>query len=258
MNQNEKAKLFADLHRKGDPVILYNIWDAGSAAAVTEAGAEAIATGSWSVAAANGFADGEKLPRDVLISAAKAIVAATALPVTIDFEGAYANDPATAAANVALISDAGAVGINFEDQIVGGTGLHAVADQSARIAAIRAMADARGLAFFINARTDLFLKEKDPSRHAGLIDEALARADAYARAGASGLFVPGLADPDLIRAVCAATPLPVNIMMRAGVPDVAVLAQCGVARISHGPYPYIAMMERLKEGARAAFGLPAA
>lgn len=259
MNQNDKAKLFADLHRKGDPVILYNIWDAGSAVAVAEAGAKALATGSWSVAAANGYADGEKLPRDVLVSVAKSIVsAAAALPVTIDFEGAYANDPASAAANVALVCDAGAVGINFEDQVVGGTGLHAVADQAARIAAIRAMADARGLAFFINARTDLFLKEKDPSRHAGLIDEALARADAYARAGASGLFVPGLADPELIRTVCAATALPVNIMMRAGVPDVAVLAECGVARVSHGPYPYIAMMERLKEGARAAFGLPAA
>lgn len=257
MTQNDKAKLFADLHRKGDPVILYNIWDAGSAAAVTEAGAKAIATGSWSVAAANGYADGEKLPRDVLVSAAKSIVAATALPVTIDFEGAYANDPSSAAQNVALVCDTGAVGINFEDQVVGGSGLHAVADQSARIAAIRAMADARGLAFFINARTDLFLKEKDQSRHAGLIDEALARADAYAKAGASGLFVPGLADPELIRTVCAATPLPVNIMMRAGVPDVAVLADCGVARVSHGPYPYIAMMERLKEGARAAFGLPA-
>jgi 2-methylisocitrate lyase-like PEP mutase family enzyme len=258
MNQNDKAKAFAALHRKGDPVILYNIWDAGSAAAVTEAGAKALATGSWSVAAANGFADGEKLPRDVLVSVAKSIAAATALPVTIDFEGAYANDPATAAANVALVCDAGAVGINFEDQVVGGAGLHAIEAQAARIAAIRAMADARGLAFFINARTDLFLKEKDLSRHSGLVGEALARADAYAKAGASGLFVPGLADPELIRAVCASTTLPVNIMMRAGVPDVSVLAECGVARISHGPYPYIAMMERLKEGARAAFGLPAA
>lgn len=258
MNQDEKAKLFAGLHRKGDPVILYNIWDAGSAAAVTEAGARALATGSWSVAAANGYGDGQKIPRDLLLAVTRTIVAASDLPLTVDFEGGYAVDPEAVADNVALVMDTGAVGINFEDQVVGGAGLHPADVQAARITAIRKRADERRLAFFINARTDLFLKEKDPSRHGDLMAEAVARARAYADAGASGLFVPGLADAALIAQICEASPLPVNIMMRAGVPEVAVLAGCGVARVSHGPYPYIAMMERLKEGARAAFGLPPA
>jgi PEP phosphonomutase and related enzymes len=258
MTQIEKAKLFAGLHRKGDPVILYNIWDAGSATAVAGAGAKALATGSWSVAAANGFADGENLPRDVLLSVARSITAATDLPLTVDFEGAYAEDPETVAANVALVCDAGAVGINFEDQVVGGSGLYPVEAQSVRIAAIRKMAEARGVPFFINARTDLFLKEKDTSRHAGLMDEAILRGNAYAEAGASGFFVPGLADEKLIAAICEASSLPVNVMMRPGVPEIAVLKRCGVARVSHGPYPYIALMERLKEAAQEALGAPAA
>ena len=245
MNQTEKARAFTALHRKGDPVVLYNIWDAGSARAVAEAGAKAVATGSWSVAAANGYSDGEALPLLQLADIARAIVAATDLPVTIDFEGGYAQAPEEVALNVARIVEAGAVGINFEDQVVGGTGLHPLEAQAERIRAIRAMADEKGLPLFINARTDLFLKVSDPVRHAPLVDEAIERAAAYAQAGASGFFVPGLSNPDLIGRVCEAVALPVNIMMRSGM-DAKALAGLGVARISHGPGPYRAMIEWLK------------
>ncbi len=167
MNQIEKAELFGTLHRKGNPVILYNIWDAGTAKAVTEAGAKALATGSWSVAAANGYGDGQKLPMDVLIETARSITAVNDLPLSVDFEGGYSTEPAGAAANVAKLIEAGAVGINFEDQRVGETGLHPIEAQAARIRAIREMVKARGIDFFINARTDLFLQEGDGSRHAG-------------------------------------------------------------------------------------------
>ena len=98
MNQTEKADYFGTLHRKGTPVILYNIWDAGTAKAVTEAGAKALATGSWSVAAANGYGDGQKLPMDVLIETARTITAVNDLPLSVDFEGGYSTEPAGAAA----------------------------------------------------------------------------------------------------------------------------------------------------------------
>jgi len=124
MNQADKAKAFAALHQKGKPVVLYNIWDAGTAKAVAEGGAKALATGSWSVAAAQGYADGQKLPMAVLIDTARAIAASTDLPLSVDFEGAYSEEPEGAAANVAKVMEAGAIGINFEDQIVGGNGLH--------------------------------------------------------------------------------------------------------------------------------------
>lgn len=253
MNQSEKAELFGTLHRKGDPVVLYNIWDAGTAKAVADAGAKALATGSWSVAAAHGYADGEKLPMSVLVDTAKSITSAVDLPLSVDFEGAYSAEPEGAAANVSKLLEAGAVGINFEDQVVGGGGLYPAERQVARIRAIRAMAEGKGVPFFINARTDLFLAESDLSKHAGLVDEAIERGKAYAAAGGSGYFVPGLIDPALIEKICAASTLPVNIMMRTGAPDVKTLAKLGVGRVSYGPGPYRSMMEKLKQEAAAIY-----
>ncbi|ARM86810.1 phosphonoenolpyruvate phosphonomutase protein [Rhizobium sp. CIAT894] len=255
MNQIEKAKAFAALHRKGDPIVLYNIWDAGTARAVADAGAKALATGSWSVAAAHGFADGEKLPMAVLVETAKSITDAVDLPLSVDFEGAYSAEPQGAAANVARLVEIGAVGINFEDRVVAGEGLYPVESQAARIRAIRAMADGKDIPFFINARTDLFLAESDLSKHAGLVDQAIERGRAYAAAGGNGFFVPGLIEPALIEKICAASSLPVNIMMRAGAPDVKALAKLGVGRISYGPGPYRSMMEKLKQEAAAIYRL---
>ncbi|WP_026613422.1 isocitrate lyase/PEP mutase family protein [Ensifer aridi] len=254
MNQEERAIAFTALHRKGDPVVLYNIWDAGSARCVAEAGAKALATGSWSVAAAHGFADGQKIPLALLIEIVREIVAATELPLSVDFEGAYSEDPAQGAANAAELIDAGAIGINFEDQIVGKAGVHAIDKQTARIRAIREMAERQGIPLFINARTDLFLQESDAARHAGLMDEAISRAEAYAEAGASGFFAPGLADRELIARLCAASPLPVNVMMKPGAPDLETLAAAGVGRVSYGPFPYRAMIAWLRGEAEKVYG----
>lgn len=253
MNQTDKAKAFHALHQKGDPIVLYNIWDAGTAKAVADAGAKALATGSWSVAAAQGYADGEKLPMPALIETVKSITKVIDLPLSVDFEGAYSSEPAGAAANVAKLVEVGAIGLNFEDRVVGGSGFHPVERQAARIRAIREMTDGKGIPFFINARTDLFLAEGDLSKHAGLVDEAIERGRAYAAAGGSGFFVPGLIDAALIERICAALSLPVNIMMRAGAPDVKALAKLGVGRVSYGPGPYRSMMEKLKQEAAAIY-----
>jgi 2-methylisocitrate lyase-like PEP mutase family enzyme len=247
MTQSDKFRLFASLHVPGDPVILYNAWDAGSAKIIAEAGAKAIATGSASVAAAHGFADAEALPLALALANAERVVAAVELPVTIDFEGAYAVAPGEAAANAAKLAATGAIGCNFEDQMVGGEGLHPTDVQAERIRAIRA---AVGPDFFINARTDIFLKSRDHDD--AMVDAAIERASAYAEAGASGLFVPGLADLRLLERVCKASPLPVNFMAFPGAPSAAAVAQTGVARISHGPFPFRLTMNALKEAAAAA------
>jgi 2-methylisocitrate lyase-like PEP mutase family enzyme len=245
MDQIEKAKVFAALHVRGNPVVLYNIWDAGTAAAVAGAGAKALATGSWSVAAAQGFGDGEKIPLPLLVEIVRLIASAVDLPLSVDFEGGYAVVPEEVAENVSKILDVGAIGINFEDQVVGGSGLHPIDLQAQRIRAIRAMADRRGLPLFINARTDLFLQERDRSRHEALLEDALRRAEAFAAAGASGFFAPGLVDPELIGVICGRAALPVNILVRPTTPDIATMARLGVSRVSYGPAPYRAMMERL-------------
>lgn len=252
MTQRDKAELFGRLHIKGDPLILYNVWDAGSAAAVAAAGAPAIATGSWSVAAAQGYGDGEQIPLDLLVTIAGRIAASIDLPCSIDYEGGFATAPADVAANVGRLIEAGAIGINFEDRIIGGEGLHAIGIQCARIRAIRTAADAADLPFFINARTDLFLKAP-LEEHAAHIDEAIERAGAYADAGASGFFAPALADPDLISKLCAASKLPVNIMVWDSVPPIDALARLGVARVSYGPAPYRDAMQQLETRAASLY-----
>jgi 2-methylisocitrate lyase-like PEP mutase family enzyme len=254
MSQNEKARAFAALHVPGNPVILFNAWDPGSAKAVADGGAKAIATGSWSVAAANGFSDAEGLPMDLAIANAERIVKAVELPVTLDFEGGYAVEANAVAANFAKLLATGVIGCNFEDQVVGGEGLHPTRDQARRIEALRREAERAGVPAFINARTDIFLKAKPEAHDGAAVDQALERARAYADAGASGFFVPGLADERLLARVCEASPLPVNAMMFPGMPDKKRLAELGVARISHGPGPYRQAMAALTEFARAAFG----
>ena len=244
-----KFQAFAALHVPGDPVILYNIWDVGSALAVVAAGAKALATGSHPVADANGWPDGQQVPIDFALANAKRIVDAVELPVTIDFEGAYSADPDEGAANVARLKATGAVGCNFEDQVIGGEGLHPLELQVQRIAAIRR---AVGDDFFINARTDLFLKAKDYDD--ALVDQVVERGKAFADAGASGFFVPRLADARQIERVVREVPLPLNVIAFPGAPDKRVWADAGVARISHGPFPHRALMAALTDMARLAIG----
>ncbi len=252
--QGEKAARFQALHVKGDPLVLFNVWDAGSAQAVAKAGAKAVATGSWSVAGAQGFPDGEAIPVDLLLGVAERIAHGVDLPVSIDFEGAYATAPEAVGRNVTRLISRGIIGMNFEDQIVGMQGLYSVDEQSRRIRAARKAAEDSGIDFFINARTDVFLKEPDASKHAALADEAVERGQAYADAGGSGFFVPALTDPDLIGKICDAVPLPVNVFMRPGLPAKEKLSELGVARISHGPGPYRAMLAWLESAAADAVG----
>lgn len=242
-----KFEAFAALHVPGDPVILYNVWDPGSALAVAAAGARAIATGSHPVGDAAGFGDGQKVPLDFVLDNARRIVAAIDLPLTVDFESAYSVDPEEGAANVALLKATGAVGCNFEDQVIGGEGVRPLDLQCARI---RAMRDAVGPDFFINARTDLFLKTD--SHDDALVDQVIARGKAFAEAGASGFFVPRMADPKQAERVVREVPLPLNLIAFPGAPPNRDWAAAGVARISYGPFPHKALMKQLEEAAREA------
>ena len=246
-----KFDRFTALHEPRAPLVLFNIWDAGSAKAIVAAGAQAVATGSASVAGANGFGDGEAVPLDFVLDNAARIAASVDVPVSIDFEGGYAVEPDALAANAARLAATGAVGCNFEDQVVGGEGIHPCGVQAERIAAIRA---ATGPAFFINARTDIFLQAKADTHDEAKVDAAIARAHAYAKAGASGFFVPGLANLELLARVCWESPLPVNFMAFPGAPDAKAVADAGVARISHGPFPWRTAMKGLEAAAREAFG----
>ena len=243
----EKFDRFAALHVPGDPVILYNIWDVGSAHAVEQAGAKALATGSHPVADANGWPDGQGVPIDFALANAARIVDATTLPVTVDFEGGYSTDPDAVGKNVWRLAHMGVVGCNFEDQVIGREVLHPIPLQAEKIRAIRKQV---GDSFFINARTDLLLKTQ--THDDALIDQVVERGKAFADAGASGFFVPRLSDAKQIERVVREVPLPLNVIAFPGAPPKAEWAAAGVARISHGPFPHRALMKQLEEAARAA------
>jgi 2-methylisocitrate lyase-like PEP mutase family enzyme len=214
---------FHALHRDG-LLILPNAWDGGSAALMASLGARAVATTSAGVAWALGWPDGDALPVERVVQAARDVVrGAQGLPVSIDMEGGYSNDPAAVAALAARLVEAGAQGINIED---GGGAPEALA---AKIAAIKA---AVGDALFVNARCDVWLRSIGEAESRG--NEALRRAAVYAAAGADGFFAPGLVETAGIAALTAGTSLPVNLLAYPGLSGAAELERLGVRRLSAG------------------------
>jgi 2-methylisocitrate lyase-like PEP mutase family enzyme len=247
-----KAERFKALHVRGKPLVLFNVWDAGSAKAVAASGAPAIATGSWSVANANGYADGEHVPLEFVIENLRRIVRATDLPVSVDLEAGYGGDLESVGRTVGLAADAGAVGCNLEDSLPATGALRDPTEQAARIRQARRAVDAKGAGFFINARTDVFFASQAETRDEALLADAIERTRQYAAAGADGIFAPGLADAHLIAALASASPLPLNIMVGKGTPPLTTLAELGVARVSHGAGPYLAVKRYLESEAKKA------
>jgi 2-methylisocitrate lyase-like PEP mutase family enzyme len=230
--QHAKAVTLRSLHADGIFVVP-NAWDAGSAAMIAAAGAQVIATTSAGVSWSLGRPDGQNLSRAEAVGAVARIAATVDLPVTADIEGGYGGDPGAVAATVAAVIGAGAVGINLEDSGAPGGGLFGAAAQAARIRAARAAATDAGLPeLVINARTDVFLF--GIGEPGGRLDDVLARAAAYAEAGADSLFVPGLLDLDTLATLTGKVSLPVNVMAGPGAPDVAALRAAGVRRVSLG------------------------
>lgn len=248
--QFKKAEIFRRLHVPGGPIVLYNIWDAGSAQAVAKSGAKAIATSSWAVAKAHGFQDGEKFPYELAINNLREIVDAVDLPVTFDLESGYGEEPDRIVESVSLAIKAGAVGCNFEDSVPGVGTIRDTATQVARSQGVRQAADNAGLKFFIDARCDLFFQGPWVMHDENLLAAVVDRAAAYAEAGADGLFVPGLATVPLISQLTKKSPIPINILVDSSTSR-QILADSGVARISYGASPHIAALNALEQAARS-------
>lgn len=223
-----KAAAFASLHTPASPLALANAWDVAGARLVEAAGATAVATTSAGVAWSLGSPDGDALPRERVLDLVARVSAAVRVPVTADIEGGFGADPAGVGETVAGVLAAGAVGVNIED------GTRSPAEHAERLAAARAAADTAGVPLYVNARIDTYLRGLgDP---AGRLDETLARAAAYLRAGASGIFVPGVTDPATIAELAAGIDAPLNILAGPGAPSVAELGALGVARVSLGSW----------------------
>lgn len=252
MKSHSQTERFRRMHTPGRPLVLFNVWDAGSAKAVEDAGASALATGSWSVAAANGYLDGEKIPLTLALENVSRIVAGAQVPVSFDIESGYGDEPSDLRCSVAAAAATGVVGFNIEDSVPATGSLRAVQDQVARLKIARQSADGVAGGLFLNARTDVFLQAAAEDHDQAMLEEAIARGKAFADAGADGLFVPGLASPRLIERLTRASSLPVNIMVSDARPADG-LASLGVARISYGSRPYETAMRALSKAARAIF-----
>jgi 2-methylisocitrate lyase-like PEP mutase family enzyme len=220
------ATAFNRLHHGPELLVLANAWDAGSARLIESLGARAIATTSAGVAWSLGYPDGEAVPVSLLVSVVATTARAIRLPLTIDIEGGYAEDPAAVGEIVARVIDAGAIGINIEDGSAPPDLL------CAKIAQAKQAGTRAGVDLFVNARTDVYLRGLAPET--GRVAETLARAERYRQAGASGIFVPGLIDAADIRHIAAATGLPLNVMASPGLPPAPELARLGVRRLSAG------------------------
>lgn len=247
----EKSRQFHRMHVKGSPLVLVNIWDAGSAWTVQSAGAKAIATGSWAVAAAHGYSDGEALPLQLVLQNLERVVANVDIPVTIDLERGYGQNAAEIKENVGKVIEKGAVGINLEDGMPGEKSLQSVQRQCQIYKAVREAAEEYGIPMFLNARSDGFFQASRQANDRSVLEEAIERAKAYEQAGADGLFVPGLQEEALIYELCQRSPLPVNVMTAPSGLAPVKLGELGVARVSYGPAPYLQAMEKLTQMVKA-------
>ncbi|KXU85821.1 PEP phosphonomutase [Caballeronia megalochromosomata] len=219
-------KIFADLH-KGTPILnLPNAWDAGSARIFEAQGAKAIATTSAGVLWALGYPDGNLAPARLQAEVAATITRVIRVPLSIDFEAGYSDDPRKVAENIKPILDAGVVGINIED------GQDAPPVLAAKIEAVRAAAEKAGIALWINARCDVYLQQlvDEPKR----AEESIKRAELYGKAGASSFFLPALTDANDIKTVVEGSPIPTALMAWPGLADSAELQKLGVVRLSSG------------------------
>lgn len=251
--QRTLADAFCRLHQPdaGRILVLPNAWDAMSACLIEDAGAPAIATTSAGVAWALGRTDGEGLTRDQMINAVERITRVVRVPVTADVERGYGDGtPADVADTVRRVIGAGGVGINLEDAPGrDGAALMEIGAQAERIAAAREAASGEGVEIYVNARIDSYLAQAGAPE--GRFDETVRRAEAYVSAGADGVFVPGVADAETIRALAAAVRVPLNVMAGRGAgPDIAELRALGVARVSLGPALTLAVMAQVRRAAR--------
>ncbi len=220
------AKTFRELHHQPTVLRLPNAWDAGSALLFESLGAKAIATTSAGVAWSQGYADGRVFPVDVAVGVTANIARLIKVPLSVDIENGYSDDPQTVAENVKRVLEVGAVGINLED------GPDAPELLVRKIEAIKNMAARSGLDVFINARTDVYLASLVAE---GLrVEETLKRGHLYQQAGADGLFVAALVDVDEIKTIVQGVDLPINVLARPGLPAADDLAKLGVHRLSAG------------------------
>jgi 2-methylisocitrate lyase-like PEP mutase family enzyme len=243
----EKAERLRALHAGPRILVLCNVWDAASARIVEAAGFPALATTSAGIANSLGYADGQRISREEMAEAVARITRTVAVPVTADMEAGYGATPESAAETARAAIAAGAVGMNLEDALEERDFID-IKLQSDRVRAAREAGEQAGVPLVINARTDVYLvRIGSPAEQFG---EAVRRANAYREAGADCLFLPGIADADVIARLVREINGPINILAGQSTPPVGELERMGVRRVSMGSGPMRATMALTRRIAR--------
>ncbi len=246
---SQKEKKFHQLHHNGELLVLPNIWNPLGAMLLQDLGYKALATASASIAFSNGYDDGQNIPFDELLFLLKKIVNSVKIPVTADVESGYAKNNFQLKENIKKLIDTGIAGINFEDSIHNESKLFSKEEQSEKINLIKKTASENGSNLFINARTDVFIKQNNLSSKEEKLAEAIERGKAYKDAGADCFYPIFLKEKEGIETIIKEVSLPVNILMLPRIPDFSTLKEIGVARISLGPGFLKKAIQSMKETA---------
>ena len=228
------GEIFRQLHHNGKLLVLPNVWDPIGAKLLESLGYPAVATASASIAVSNGYADGENIPFNEVLSILKKIVRSVNIPVSADIESGYTKQNPGLKENIKKLADTGIAGINFEDSHHELEGLVPVKEQCEKIALIRSVAESTGSPLFINARSDVYIKSPNLPEEEKL-KQVIERGQAYKEAGADGFYPITLKNKADIETVIKEVSLPVNILLIPGIPGFETLQQMGLARLSLGP-----------------------
>jgi 2-methylisocitrate lyase-like PEP mutase family enzyme len=238
------------LHTRGRLLILPNVWDPLGARILQAKGFAAVATASAAVSASLGFKDGERIKRSTLLEVIGRIARSVDVPVTADIEGGYGKTISELQETIRAVVDTGVVGINIEDGLEDGGALRPLEDQCARISAVREVATRQGLHLVINARIDSYYVSSAFSSPGDATDDAVSRAEAYAKAGADCVYPIGPLDEETVRVLRARIVSPINIL---GTPKTALslLESIGINRVSFGPFVQRALLRQFVDIADA-------
>jgi 2-methylisocitrate lyase-like PEP mutase family enzyme len=234
-NQQEKAKRFYNLHHSGRLLILPNIWDCLGANLLESLHYPAIATASASIAFTNGYDDGQKISFDSVLAILKKIVSSVNIPVSADIESGFAENDLQFEENIKLLLATGVVGINIEDTDKETDSIWPIETQCEKIKLIKKVSEELGVALFINARADVYLRGKDFDTPESKFEEALKRGRAYKAAGADSFYPIAITRQEDIKRMVEQLQIPLNVLTIPGIPELNVLNEIGVARVSLGP-----------------------